>query len=323
MIEADVRRTFEAEVESGRVDLSLGLERAAAALMAHAAFVDPRAVPAVFDNLARAFLDEAPAARAPALRAGLPLLTQGSPAARALPRPLWEAFWAIAGVMPQGPVDPLAFTTSVVALGIHYDTELLDRCEAALLDWPCVQRLLAEEEVRMKTADLAGRPPDSLGSELLRMLEAKGYDLEVIDADTVVLPGPYPAQNRTNRRILQLHDVWHLVAGYGFTGAGEVAISGFQLAQFGQNYSARFLATVATLLAFHAPPVAEPMLRVMLDGWRHGRETPPLIQQPWHRLLDRPIDALRAELGIRPFESAAASMFEAMERAQKAAAAAA
>ncbi|WP_448579572.1 hypothetical protein, partial [Thermaurantiacus sp.] len=214
MIGADIRDAFEADVESGRIDLAAGFERAAAALMAHAAFVDPRAVPAVFDALARA-IDVPPEARARALAADLPWLASASPAARALPWPLWDDFWAIAGAMPEGPVDPLAFTSAVVALGTHYDADMLDRCEAALLDWPCVVTLLSEAEVRMRTADLAGRAEDSLGTALLKMLEAQGYDLEVIDADTVVLPGPYPAQNRTNRRILQLHDIWHLVAGYG------------------------------------------------------------------------------------------------------------
>lgn len=322
MATAAERSAFEEAVETGRI--APGAEPwCAAALMAHAAFVDPRAVPAVFDTLARAILDSPPAARAEVLASGLPFLAEGSPAARPLPRALWEAFWAIAGAMPAGPVDPLAFTASVVALGTHYDADMLARTEAALLDWPCVPELLAAPEVRMRTADLAGRPPESLGSRLLAMLEAQGYDLEVIDADTVVLPGPYPAQNRTNRRILQLHDIWHLVAGYGFTGAGEVAISGFQLAQFGQNYSTRFLATVATLLAFHAPPVAEPMLRIMLEGWRHGRETPALLALPWHALLDEEIPALRTQLGVRPFESPTARLFEEMEAQQKAALAAA
>ncbi len=320
MVDERRRRAFEAAVETGRIDLSEGPARAAGALMAHAAFVDPGAVPQVFDALAHAVLDCPASAQAGALAAALPFVAEGSPRARPLPRPLWEAFWAIAGALPEGEVDPLAFTGRVVALGTHYDGEMLARCEAALLEWPCVRQLLLEDEVRMRTADLAGRPEASLGTALRRMLEAQGYDLEVIDADTVVLPGPYPAQNRTNRRILQLHDVWHLVAGYGFTGAGEVAISGFQLAQFGQNYSARFLATVAALLALNLPALAAPMLRVMLEGWRHGRETRPLIHEPWHRLLDKSIPVLRAELGIRPFESATARMFEEMEAMRKAAA---
>ena len=51
---------------------------------------------------------------------------------------------------------------------------------------------------------------DSLGTNLLDMLASKGYDLEVINPDDVMLPPVFAAQNRTNRRILQLHDVWHL-----------------------------------------------------------------------------------------------------------------
>ncbi len=318
MIDSATRSAFEAEVESGRIALDPPC-RAAAALMAHVAFVDPRAVPPVYDALAHAFLDHADPADTLAAAPELAFVAGGPAAARALPPALWDAFWAIAGTMPAGPVDPLAFTSAVVALGAHYDAEMLARTEAALLDWPCVHDLLREPEVRMRTDDLRGRPAPSLGAALLEMLESQGYDLEVIDADTVVLDGPFPAQNRTNRRILQLHDIWHLVAGYGFTGAGEVAISGFQLAQFGQNYSARFLATVATLLAFHAPAIAPLMLRVMLEGWRHGRATPPLIQLPWHQLIERSIPALRAELGVVPFASPTARMFEEMEAAQKAA----
>ena len=176
----------------------------------------------------------------------------------------------------------LDFTLRVVALGELYDQRLIDQCEAARQEFDSVHALLAEPEVRMKTSDLEGHAPDSLATDLLKMLTAQGYDLEVIDADTVVLPGDYPAQNRTNRRILQLHDIWHLVAGYGFTGAGEVAISGFQLAQFGQNYSTRFLAVVATMAAVQSPQFADLLLDVICDGWRHGRQTRELIER-WHQ----------------------------------------
>tara|TARA_R110000787_G_scaffold67411_2_gene151079 strand:+ start:78936 stop:79349 length:414 start_codon:yes stop_codon:yes gene_type:complete len=127
------------------------------------------------------------------------------------------------------------------------------------------------------------------------MLNSNGYDIEVIDADNVVLPGDYPAQNRTNRRILQLHDIWHLVGGYGFTGAGEVAISGFQMAQFGQNYSTRFLATVATKVGNHTPAVMDMLLSVTFDGWRHGRATSELIAEPWHERIADPISKISTD----------------------------
>ncbi|QMW22123.1 Coq4 family protein [Sandaracinobacteroides saxicola] len=303
---------FETAVESGVVPAGTPFGLTAAALMAHAAFVDPEQSTAIFDALAAVMPLPEPE-RLAAL--ALPPLTNG----RALPRALWQGFWDIAGAPPAGNVDPLAFTVAVVALGNHYDTELIDRCERALLHHDNVRALIATPETRMKTSDLEGWPVDSLGTDLLTMLRAQGYDLEVIDADTVVLPGDYPAQNRTNRRILQLHDVWHLVAGYGFTGAGEVAISGFQMAQFGQNYSTRFLATVATLAALHLGPIAELLLQVSFDGWRHGRATPDLLTIPWHARLGEPIAALRDQIGITPFSSPTASMMDMMEAQAKAA----
>lgn len=292
------RHRFEAHAEAGTVPVGARLAEAAALLMTHAAFVDPENQVATFDALARA-------------QAGAALELPPGLAARRVPRALWDGFWDIADAPPTGAVDPVAFTVRVVALGQLYDDDLLARCEAALLRHDNVRALLAEPEVRMRTADLEGKPEGSLGATLLAMLRANGYDLEVIDADTVVLPG-YPAQNRTNRRILQLHDVWHLVADYGFTGPGEVAISGFQLAQFGQNYSARFLAVVLTLMVRHVPPLADMMLALMLDGWRHGRQTPDLLGVPWHARLGEPIASLRADLGVRPFDSAVARLMEAM-----------
>ncbi|MCS6987589.1 MAG: Coq4 family protein [Sphingomonadaceae bacterium] len=304
-------RPFRTEIETGRLAPDSPLPRAAAALMAHAAFVDPGSTFPVFDALAAAVLDGSPDQARDTLLEGLPWTATGSAAARPVPEALWDGFWALVARPPAGPVDPLAFTTSVVALGALYDAELLARCEAALGGVPSVAQLLATPEVRLRNADLDGLPAGSLGAELARMLAAQGYDLEVIDADTVVLDGPWPAQNRTNRRILQLHDIWHLVAGYGFTPAGEIAISGFQLAQFGQNYAARFLAVVAALAAVHMTPLAFPLLTLMLEGWRHGRTTPPLLALPWHTLLARPIAELRADLGVRLFTSRVAGLFDA------------
>ena len=241
----------------------------------------------------------------------LPWITTGFPRV-SLPRPLWDGFWAIVSE-PPGPVaDALDLTLKVVALGNLYDQPLIEKCEAALLEFESVHALLAQPEVRMKTNDLAGHTVDSLATELLAMLTAQGYDLEVIDADTVVLPGDYPAQNRTNRRILQLHDIWHLLAGYGFTGAGEVAISGFQMAQFGQNYSTRFLAVVAAKTAFHLPVLTDLLLNVAFDGWRHGRSTAPLIAVPWHERIAQPMSVIRDELGITLLDSDAVRQLDAL-----------
>ncbi|MGV7121565.1 MULTISPECIES: Coq4 family protein [unclassified Sphingopyxis] len=311
MIDMSLRKEFEQWVETARPPLADEPALGLAALMTTAAFVDPVAQVPIFDAISDATgASSDPAERAARIADALPWTTDGKPRV-ALPRALWDGFWDIIARPPSPGDSELDLTLAVVALGNHYDRRMIDACEAALLEFDGVHELIAQPEVRLTTADLERHAADSLAHDLLSMLTANGYDIEVIDADTVVLPGDYPAQNRTNRRILQLHDVWHLVGGYGFTPAGEVAISGFQMAQFGQNYSTRFLATVATKAAVDMPALLDMLLSVTFDGWRHGRATRELIAVPWHHRIADPIERVRADLGIRPLDSAAVRMMEA------------
>jgi ubiquinone biosynthesis protein Coq4 len=284
---------------------------AAAVLMAHAAFVEPERQIAIFDAIANAWLDLCPADRAESLRGQLKWLeAPASPDGWKTPRAVWDAFWGVVDAEPEAPKEggaakdqALDFTTRVVLIGIHYDAELLMRCERAVFLHEDVRKLLEQPEVRMTTNDLRNWPKDSLGTDLLEMLTAKGYDLEVINADDVLLPPVFVAQNRTNRRILQLHDVWHLFAGYGFTAQGEVAISGFQLAQFGQNYSTRFLAATTVMMFLRRFVDIDQYIALISEGWRHGRRAPPLMPVEWHKLLGRSISSLRAEMNVAPFKS--------------------
>ena len=312
MIDMSLRKEFEQWVETARPPLADEPALGLAALMTTAAFVDLVAQVPIFDAISDATSASGdPTERATRIAAALPWVAEGKPRV-ALPRPLWDGFWDIIGRPPSPGDGELDLTLAVVALGNHYDQRMIDACEAALLEFESVHDLIAQPEVRLTTADLERHSTDSLAHDLLSMLTANGYDIEVIDADTVVLPGDYPAQNRTNRRILQLHAIWHLVGGYGFTPAGEVAISGFQMAQFGQNYSTRFLATVATKAAFDMPALMDMLLSVTFDGWRHGRATKELIAVPWHQRIADPIDRVRTDLGIRPLDSAAVRMMDAL-----------
>jgi ubiquinone biosynthesis protein Coq4 len=284
---------------------------AAAALMSHAAFVQPERQIAIFDAIASAWLDLAGAEeRAVSLKRRLPWLSQAMQVEEwTPPRGVWDAFWAVVDAEPAPPSDAppkdqaLDFTGRVVAIGFHYDAELLMRCERAHYLHEDVRKLLEQPEVRMTTNDLRDFPKDSLGTSLLNMLTSKGYDLEVIDPDTVMLPPVFAAQNRTNRRILQLHDVWHLFAGFGFTAQGEVAISGFQLAQFGQNYSTRFLAATTTAMCLRPVVNIDQFIALISEGWRHGRQAPPLMSVEWHKLLGRSITDLRKEMNVTAFQS--------------------
>ena len=284
---------------------------AAAMLMAHAAFVQPERQIAIFDAIADAWLDlERDSERAAPLQQQLSWLS--APAVIEewqTPRAVWDAFWSVVDAEPGTQSTATAkdcaldFTGRVVVIGMQYDAELLMRCERAHYLHEDVRKLLAQPEVRMTSNDLRNWPKDSLGSNLLDMLTSKGYDLEVINPDDVMLPPVFAAQNRTNRRILQLHDVWHLFGGFGFTAQGEVAISGFQLAQFGQNYSTRFLAATTTMMCLRPVVHVDQFISLISEGWRHGRRAPPLMSVQWHKMLGRSVADLRAEMHVAPFKS--------------------
>lgn len=299
---------FELWVETARPplggdDMSGNLGLNAGALMAHAALAEPERTLQIFDALAEAWLDESdPAKRPDLLRARLPFITDDAAEPTPVPRFIWDRFWPIVQNAPEA-IDALGFTGNVAAINVEEDLTIRERCERALLMHEDVKKLLNQPEVRMTMKDLEGWPDGSLGERLHTMLTENNFDIEVLDADAVVLDGDFPAINRTNRRILQLHDVWHLFAGFDFTPGGEVAISGFQLAQFGQSYSARFLAVVTTLISIHAAPLADIIIALISEGWRHGRQTPPLLSYPWHEKLGQSIEDLRSELGASEFKS--------------------
>ncbi len=105
-----------------------------------------------------------------------------------------------------------------------------------------------------------------------------------------------------------LHDLFHVLAGYGTDLAGEGLLIFFQLA---------YREVIPFWFAAASPPGLGPMLflrpHVGQRRWRtllrdaHARGTAAHQRQPsmsvyWEELLPRPLSEVRAELGIVPFE---------------------
>ena len=127
-----------------------------------------------------------------------------------------------------------------------------------------------------------------------------GFDLEVLDRDALGLTElPYPL-DYLNIRILQCHDIWHLVADHKTSGLHEVSVSGFQMAQFGHQYSSMFLGMVLAKVAFTQPDAVAFTLDTILTGYRHGRQTPPLLGVDWPTVWDRPIPEIRRRSASPP-----------------------
>jgi ubiquinone biosynthesis protein Coq4 len=274
----------------------LGAERREAAEVAHAAFAAPWRLQPVLDRFAARRLDS----EGPDGAEGLDLGPSLSP----LPVPdgLFEALWAIVEGAGGGR-SALEFTQATAALGGQLDPGFLAAQRAVSLQWPGVAEAAARGWPEPFTLEqLAAAPRGSLAGEFHDLIVCNGFDLEVLDRDALSLRDLPPPLDYLNARILQVHDLWHLVGGYRTTGLHEIAISAFQLAQFGHAYSGFVLAV--TLTSASADPLRYAVLSgVIASAWRHGRTTPPLLGVDWPALWDQPLDAVREALGVRPFDS--------------------
>ena len=233
-----------------------------------------------------------------------------------IPAAFWTALWALIDT-PPGTLGAGGVTQRTAELGARLASGLRERTGRCALAYPgCAEAAAAGYPARFTLPALAACPPGSLGGAFHRLIVDNGFNLEVLDRDALGLADLPAPHAYLNARILQCHDLWHIVGGYRTTGLHEVAISAFQAGQFGHTYSAMFLAMVLTRAAFEAPQSANLLLDVILSAWAHGRESPPLLGVAWETLWDQPVELVRTQLGVTAYVSPwPADLFEQMHAA--------
>jgi len=300
MPDSAITRRFETLVQTGRGDPT-ALARAAkqgdvaaaldlAALLTRAGWVEPDTIRDVYDAAAAGWFGyEHPTVD----------LTRGTGAASTA---LWPKFWEF--IDDTTKMDAGAFTMRVAALGQFVEPGFDVRAGHASLGFAGVPDAVAQGwPPKFTMEELAALPEGSLGNEFHRQIIDNNFDLEVLDRDTLGLAALRPPLDYLNARALQCHDLWHLVGGYHLTALHETAISGFQLAQFGHNYSAQYLAFIIAKTAVNRPEGIPLVFEVTLTGWRHGRETPSLLGVNWKDVWDKPADKVRERLGVSVYSS--------------------
>ena len=301
-VSADAVKAMARALRSGG---SPGQRLELAAAFAHAAFVAPGRIAGTYDAAAEGWLG------APVSGAQVDTPDPASPP----PPGFWAAWWDL--VDAEG-LDAGEVTGRTAALGAHLDPGFSQHSARACLAYPGVgEAAKAGTPDRFQLSDLAACPRGSLGEAFHRLIVDNGFDLEVLDRDALGLGGLAPPLDYLNARMLQTHDLWHLVAGYRTTALHEIGISGFQVAQFGHGYSAMFLALMATRIAAAPPEVYAMITDVILSGWVHGRRTPPMLLIPWEQAWDHTTDEIRLRYGVPPYESSyPADVFEQLRPSQ-------
>jgi len=175
---------------------------------------------------------------------------------------------------------------------------------ARLLDEPDGPRLLMERPDLLAVLDdreaLARLPEGSLGRAYLAFmiagdLTAGGLVDASMQGDTDARMGYSVESTWFFDRLRDMHDVWHVLTGYGRDEAGEAANLAFTFGQIG-NYGIGLIVLAAAALG----PRSDRFYwqRYLFRAWRRGRRARWLPAVRYEKLLALPLAEARARLGI-------------------------
>jgi hypothetical protein len=178
---------------------------------------------------------------------------------------------------------------------LHTSIALSDAWQACISDPALVARWEA----------LRGLPDGTLGREVVKFYDARGF--------------AFPGQPGSAPPLLAQHDWVHVLAGYGSTVECELEVFGFisranddprafsLLAMVISLFETGYMASGAGLFAYDRGHLSHEGMAVRLaDAMRRGAlvaahaGSPDLLQRDWFVDASRPVEEVRAELGIVP-----------------------
>src|SRR5262245_26727036 len=168
---------------------------------------------------------------------------------------------------------------------------------------PDAPRLLVEKPSLLRRlsdrASLEALPAGTLGREYARFMRAGGIDAQGLvdaseEADRTAREVPLDAdRDWFYARLRDMHDLWHVLTGYGRDVAGEAALLSFSYAQTrNRGIGAIVLAAIAK------GPKGLDWPRYLFRAWRRGRRAALLPAATWEELLPLPLDEVRRRLHV-------------------------
>ena len=163
------------------------------------------------------------------------------------------------------------------------------------------QALLAERasltEVLADRDALRAMPEGSFGRAFLAFSERHGLNPRELIESQHAMSRDYadldPIRQWISDRFTVMHDLWHVIAGYDATHAGESALMCFSLPQR-VNDRALPIFMVMSLLTGRISP------RNAWEAFVRGKRAGCLVAQPFEQLLSQPLEAVRKQLGVTP-----------------------
>jgi len=133
------------------------------------------------------------------------------------------------------------------------------------------------------------------------LMKLKEALVERAKAEGVYLPEHDVARAWFRDRTILLHDLWHVLTGYGTDELGEAALLYFTHAQVGGRANAIFITGIGirTIVAGELG-----YLPYLARAWRRGRRAAWLMALPYEDLLPLPLEEVRRSAAIEPGEVA-------------------
>ena len=197
--------------------------------------------------------------------------------------------------------DPRGFRSAVLTFfgfGGRDDGAIIARMRSH----PEGSRILAERtplpEGVLRPELLKDLPEGTLGHEYWKHCVENHLDPLKLSTESQNVAQEFPATEEhafVYDRYRDSHDLWHVVTGWGTDMAGEAGIIAWTWAQLrNKGYLLIFL-----LNGFMCTKRGRPdVYWTCWKGYRHGVRSPLLMAVDWNRYMDRPLDAVRRELGI-------------------------
>ncbi|HJP49882.1 MAG: Coq4 family protein [Pseudomonadales bacterium] len=203
--------------------------------------------------------------------------------------------------LSKNPDDTAQAIRAIVAMSGNSGERLFNRFKRSNRGARILREKLELYDILSDIDQLGEMPEGSLGHGIWTFytkeeLSAQGLKgASEAASDGTAQGDPNSDQAIFGRRNRELHDVFHVLTGYGRDMRGEMAVLAFTFAQ-----------TKSTGIGYMVMRSMEgngwdsETGRLMRQGYWRGRRAQWLIDQDWEELLPMPLEQLRSDLGVGP-----------------------
>ena len=144
---------------------------------------------------------------------------------------------------------------------------------------------------------LKALPAGTLGRAYYEFMASENLSAEgLVKASTIPQSSDDSIWFRERNR--EMHDLLHVVTGYGRDPLGEACLVAFSFAQTKLKGFALIALFAARRIARTRP--GQPVRRAVFEGYRHGRSAGWLPGADWEALLSQPVEAVREQFAVKP-----------------------